>query len=59
MTLAIPALIALIGAAVLFGRRQAVVPVVILFFILGMFAGQTWVGHQITDGFIQMGRLVG
>jgi hypothetical protein len=59
VTLAIPALITLIGVSALFMRRQPVVPLVAIFFVLGMYAGQTWVGHQVTDGLVQLGRLIG
>lgn len=59
MTLAIPVLIVVIGAVLLLGRRAPVVPLVIVFFIMGVYTGQTWVGHQFTDSLESLGRLIG
>lgn len=59
MTLAIPVLIVVIGAVLLLGRRAPFIPLVVVFFIMGMYTGQTWVGHQVTDGLETLGRLIG
>lgn len=59
MTLAIPALIILIGASLFLGRRAPLVPLAVVAFIIGIYAGQTWVGHQVTEGLAQLGRLIG
>lgn len=59
VTLAIPALIALVGMSVLLARRQPLVPVAVLFFLMGIYTGQTWAGHQVTDGLDQLARWIG
>lgn len=59
MTLAIPVLIIVIGAVLLLGRRAPVIPLVIVFYLMGIYSGQTWVGHQVTDSLETLGRLIG
>lgn len=59
MTLAIPVLIIVIGAVLLLGRRAPVVPLAIVMFVMGIYTGQTWVGHQVTDSLETLGRLIG
>jgi hypothetical protein len=59
VTLAIPVLIIVIGAVLLLGRRAPVVPLAVVAFIVGIYTGQTWVGHQVTVGLEALGRLIG
>lgn len=59
MTLAIPVLIIVIGAVLFLGRRAPILPLAVVAFLMGIYAGQTWVGHQVTDSLEALGRLIG
>ena len=58
MTLAIPLLLLLIGLALIAGRKAPMIPVALAFMIVGMYAGDTWLGQQITSGLDIIARVI-
>ena len=57
--LTIPLLLAMIGLALLFGRRSSPWLVAIMFWVIGLYMRDTWLGEQITDGLNVMARTIG
>lgn len=49
----------MIGLALLFGRRSSPWLVAIMFWVIGLYMRDTWLGEQITDGLNVMARTIG
>lgn len=59
VTIAVPALITIIGLAILFGRKAPGITIAVIFTIVGIWLGRTWVGDEVVSGFSQLARLFG
>lgn len=59
MTIAVPILVLVIGVALLAGRKSPAVATAMIFTVVGVWLGQTWVGKEIISGLDQVARLIG
>jgi hypothetical protein len=59
VTLAIPILLALVGIALIAGRRSPQTLIACVFLIIGFYMGQTTVGRQVVTGLNDLARLIG
>jgi hypothetical protein len=59
VTIAVPALITIIGLAILFGRKAPGMTIAVIFTIVGIWLGRTWVGDEVVSGFQFLARIFG
>ena len=51
-----PVLIAIVGAAIVFGKNRPVLVVAGLFLVLGIYVGQEWTDLSVTEELTRFGR---
>jgi hypothetical protein len=59
VTIAFPVLLTIIGVSIILGRKSPVVFVAIIFLLIGLWAGQTWVGGLVVAQLGQLARAAG
>ena len=59
MTIAIPILLTIIGVALVSGRKSSPWSLAIIFTMIGIWLGRTWVGNEVVAGFDYLAQIIG